>query len=147
MKTSKLGISVGFMGAILCAIGLFGGYFITFAAVAYVLLREENMWLRKTAIKVLVLTFAFPLLHTIIGFLPDLVKFINDVMYLFDDYFKVEKLPAIVTVLKDVVNIAEYVVFVLFGVLSFSQRTIRLPLVDKLIDKHTEKKTSESCNE
>ena len=147
MKTSKLGISVGFMGAILCAIGLFGGYFITIAAVAYVLLREENMWLRKTAIKVLVLTFAFPLLHTIIGFLPDLVKFINDVMYLFDDYFKVEKLPAIVTVLKDVVNIAEYVIFVLFGVLSFSQRTIRLPLVDKLIDKHTEKKTNESCNE
>jgi uncharacterized membrane protein len=135
------------MGAILCAIGLFGGYFITIAAVAYVLLREENMWLRKTAIKVLVLTFAFPLLHTIIGFLPDLVKFINDVMYLFDDYFKVEKLSAIVTVLKDVVNIAEYVVFVLFGVLSFSQRTIRLPLVDKLIDKHTEKKISESCNE
>jgi uncharacterized membrane protein len=147
MKTTKLGISVGFMGAILCGLGLFGGYFLTIAAVAYVLIREENMWLRKTAIKVLVLTFAFPLLHTIIGFLPDTVKFINDVMYLFDDYFKVEKLSEIVTVLKDIVNIAEYVVFILLGILAFSQRTIRLPLVDKIIDKHTEKTASEPCNE
>ena len=147
MQKTKLGLSVGFMGAILYALGLFGGYFLTIAAVAYVLIREENMWLRKTAIKVLVLTFTFPLLHIIIGFLPDMVGFINDVMNLFDDYFKVEKLSEIVTVLKDIVNIAEYVVFILLGILAFSQRTIRIPLVDKIIDKHTEKKASEPCNE
>lgn len=147
MKTTKLGISVGFMGAILCALGLFGGYFLTIAAVAYILFREENMWLRKTSIKVLVLIFAFPLLRTIIGFLPDMVDFINDVMYLFDDYYKVDKLPEIMTVLKDIVNIAEYVIFILLGILAFSQRTIRLPIVDKMIDKHTEKKASESCKE
>ena len=147
MKTTKLGISVGFMGAILCGLGLFGGYFLTIAAVAYVLIREENMWLRKTAIKVLLLIFTFPLLHTIINFLPDLIGFINDVMIVFDDYFKVEKLSEIATVLKDIVNIAEYVIFILLGILAFSQRTIRIPFVDKIIDKHTEKKASESCNE
>ena len=147
MKTTKLGISVGFMGAILYALGLFGGYFLTIAAVAYILICEENMWLRKTAIKVLVLIFVFPLLHTIIGFLPDSVDFIHDVMYLFDDYFKVEKLSEIVTVLKDIVNVAEYVVFILLGSLAFSQRTIKIPLVDSIIDKHTEKKSIENCEE
>lgn len=145
MKTTKLGISVGFMGAILCCMGLFSGYFITIAAVAYVLIREENMWLRKTAVKVLALTFVFPLLHTLIGFLPDMVNFIDDVMYLFDDYFKVEKLAEIVTVLKDIVNITEYVVFIVIGVFALSQRTIKIPLVDSLIDKHIEKKSNEVC--
>ena len=142
MKTTKLGISVGFMGAILCGLGLFCGYFITIAAVAYVLVCEENMWLRKTSVKVLVLTLAFPFLHMLIDFVPNIVSFINNVMNLFDDYFRFEKLSEIVTVLKDIVNISKYIVFILLGILAFSQRTFRIFILDSIIDKHIKPKTN-----
>ena len=136
MQKTKLGITVGFMGAILYCLGLFSGYFVTVAAVAYVLIAEENIWLRKTAVKVLALTFLFPIIRTIIGVIPDAIGFINNIMNLFNDTFEVEIISKIVVILNNIVNIAEYVIFILLGIRAFSQGTIKIPVVDSIINKH-----------
>lgn len=136
MQKTKLGLTVGFMGAVLYALGLFSGYFITIAAVVYVLIVEENIWLRKTAVKVLALTFLFPIIRTIIGFIPDTIGFINSIMSLFDDTFKIEIVSKIVIILNNIVNIAEYVIFIMLGIRAFSQGTIKIPGVDSIINKH-----------
>ena len=136
MEKTKLGISVGLMGALLYAIGLWGGYFLIIAAVAYVLIREESAWLKQTAVKALALTFVFPLLYLAIGVIPDLVGLVGDVMNLFDEALDTEILDEIVTLLRDIVNIAEYVVFVLMGILALGKKTVRLPLVDNAVKKH-----------
>jgi hypothetical protein len=136
MEKTKLGISVGLMGALLYAIGLWGGYFLIIAAVAYVLIREESAWLKQTAVKALVLTFVFPLLYLAIGVIPDLVGLVGDVMNLFDEALDTEILDEIVTLLRDIVNIAEYVVFVLMGILALGKKTVRLPLIDAAVKKH-----------
>jgi hypothetical protein len=136
MEKTKLGISVGLMGALLYAIGLWGGYFLIIAAVAYVLIREESAWLKQTAVKALVLTFVFPLLYLAIGVIPDLVGLVGDVMNLFDEALDTEILDEIVMLLRDIVNIAEYVVFVLMGILALGKKTVRLPLIDAAVKKH-----------
>jgi hypothetical protein len=136
MEKTKLGISVGLMGALLYAIGLWGGYFLIIAAVAYVLIREESAWLKQTAVKALALTFVFPLLYLAIGVIPDLVGLVGDVMNLFDEALDTEILDEIVTLLRDIVNIAEYVVFVLMGILALGKKTVRLPLIDAAVKKH-----------
>ena len=136
MEKTKLGISVGLMGALLYAIGLWGGYFLIIAAVAYVLIREESAWLKQTAVKALALTFVFPLLYLAIGVIPDLVGLVEDVMHLFDEPLDTEILDEIVTLLRDIVNIAEYVVFVLMGILALGKKTVRLPLIDAAVKKH-----------
>ncbi len=136
MEKTKLGITVGLMGAILYFCGLFSGYFITIAAVAYVLLKEENKWLKKTAVKVLVLTFFFPIVHKVIGVIPDAIVFIDNIMNLFDETFTVEIVSEIITLLRNIVDITEYVVFILLGISAFSLKTIKLPLVDSIVDKN-----------
>jgi uncharacterized membrane protein len=136
MEKTKLGISVGLFGALLYAVGLWGGYFLTIAAVAYVLIREESAWLKQTAVKALALTFLFPLVRLAIGVIPDLMELVDNVMNLFDKNFYVEIVNEIVTLLRNVVNIAEYVLFVLLGVLALGKKTVRLPLVDAAMEKH-----------
>ena len=136
MEKTKLGISVGLLGALLYAIGLWGGYFLTIAAVAYVLIREENAWLKQTAVKALALTFLFPLISVVIGFIPDLVNLVAGVMSLFNEPFDMEIVIEIETILRSILNIVEYVIFVLLGIFALGKKTIRLPLVDAAVEKH-----------
>ena len=136
MEKTKLGISVGLMGAFLYAIGLWGGYFLTIAAVAYVLIREENAWLKQTAVKALALTFLFPLIYLAIGVIPDLMELVDNIANLFDETLRVVIIDKIVTLLRHIVNMAEYVIFVLLGILALGKKTIRLPFVDAAVEKH-----------
>ena len=136
MEKTKLGISVGLLGALLYAIGLWGGYFLTIAAVAYVLIREENAWLKQTAVKALALTFLFPLISVAIGVIPDLVGLVQSVMNLFDEFFSMEIILEIETILRSILNIVEYVIFILLGIFALGKKTIRLPLVDAAVEKH-----------
>ena len=136
MEKTKLGISVGLMGALLYALGLFGGYFLTVAAVVYVLWREESVWLKQTAVKALALTFLFPVISLAIGVIPDLVGLVQSVMNLFDEFFSMEVVLEIEAILRSILNILEYVVFILLGVMALGKKTIRVPLVDSLVEKH-----------
>ncbi len=136
MEKTKLGISVGLTGAFLYAIGLWGGYFLTIAAVAYVLIREENAWLKQTAVKALALTFLFPLIHLAIGVIPDLIELVEDILNLFDETLDTAIIDKIAIVLNHIVNMTEYIVFVLLGILALGKKTIRMPLVDKTVKKH-----------
>ena len=136
MEKTKLGISVGLMGALLYALGLFGGYFLTVAAVVYVLWREESVWLKQTAVKALALTFLFPVISLAIGVIPDLVGLVQSVMNLFDEFFSMEVILEIEAILRSILNILEYVVFILLGVMTLGKKTVRVPLVDALVEKH-----------
>ena len=136
MEKTKLGISVGLMGALLYALGLFGGYFLTVAAVVYVLWREESVWLKQTAVKALALTFLFPVISLAIGVIPDLVGLVQSVLNLFDVFFSMEVVLEIEAILRSILNILEYVVFILLGVMALGKKTIRVPLVDSLVEKH-----------
>ncbi len=136
MEKTKLGISVGLMGALLYALGLFGGYFLTVAAVVYVLWREESVWLKQTAVKALALTFLFPVISLAIGVIPDLVGLVQSVMNLFNEFFSMEIVLEIEAILRNILNILEYVVFILLGIMALGKKTVRVPLVDALVEKH-----------
>lgn len=52
MQKTKLGISVGLLGAIIYFTSLFGSsYLIAILLCGYILLVEDNPWLRKTSVK------------------------------------------------------------------------------------------------
>jgi len=101
-----------------------------------VLLVEDNVWLKKTAVKALALTFIFPVISIAIRVIPDAIELINRFMHLFDETFEVEIIDKIVYFLEKAVEITKYVIFILLGIRAFSQGTIKLPLVDSTINKH-----------
>ena len=55
MQKTKLGISVGLLGAAIYFTGLFSGYLVAVLLAGYVLMFEENEWLRKNAVKAVAL--------------------------------------------------------------------------------------------
>ena len=78
MEKTKLGVSVGLVGAAAFFCALFGGYTPTLLVAGYVLLFEENVWLKKTCVKAVALMMSISVLVTGIGLIPDLFGWLSD---------------------------------------------------------------------
>ena len=136
MQKTKLGITVGLMGAIMCFAGLISGYISALLVAGYILLAEENAWLRKTAVKIVVLMLAFSLLSIAINFSPSLFGVIESILNIFNSYFSFSFVHRLFGAIGNIINVIETVLFVILGVKAFNQGTVKIPVVDALLDKH-----------
>lgn len=108
MQKTRLGISVGLMGFITYFGCCFGGYIAAILLFGYILLVENNQWLRKTAVKAMILTIAFSLLSTFIGLIPDIIEFIGSIVNLFNGNFYLTFVSKIVTILTLAIGLIKY---------------------------------------
>ncbi len=139
MQKTKLGISVGLMGAILYFLALFCSEpIILIAAIAFVLFAEENVWLRRTAVKVLALIFIFKVIYLIIGFVPDMLDILNDIINIFTTPLSFSIINKLVDLGNDVVYVVKYIVFIVFGIMAFFQKSLPIPGIDSFIKKNVE---------
>lgn len=99
MQKTKLGISVGLMGFITYLACYFGGYIVAILLFGYILLVENNQWLRKTAVKALILTITFSVLPAIIQLIPDAIEFIGKIVSLFGGNFHASIITGIINLL------------------------------------------------
>ena len=67
MQKTKLGISVGLLGAAVYFCGVLSLLALIIVA-GYILLVEENIWLRKSAVKAVVIYVSFAIIETIFSF-------------------------------------------------------------------------------
>ena len=86
MQKTKLGISVGTLCAAIYFTGIFGGYFTAVFLAGYVLLVENNEWLRKNAVKAIVLMIIFSIVTAIINLIPDAISCVEHICLLWDLY-------------------------------------------------------------
>ena len=135
MEKTKLGISIGVLGAVLYLLGLFSGYLATILVAGYILLCENNSWLKKTALRAIFILLAFSLLNTVIGLIPNLINFVDDICNIFKGYFTFNFATNVVNVLRDIVNFAEIFAYIFLAFTAVKQKDIKLPLIDKLIEK------------
>ena len=129
MKT-KLGISAGMMGAILYFTALFGGYVPLFIAAGYVLIKEENTFVRKAAFKSTILLLFFSAVSTLLSSFNEILSIIGN---LFDTFIKVPL--NFDDIFNSSISLIKTVVFVIFGIMAFKQEDIRIPPIDDAIDK------------
>ncbi len=138
MEKTKLGISVGLMGALMFLICLLGGYVSAIVAAGYILLCEKDQWLKKTTIKALVLMIGFGLMLVLIGLIPETFNFIQSVAELFNGYLDVSVLYQFFNMISLLVGLVKKVVFVLLAWKALKMQTINVPVVDSLLKKYTE---------
>ena len=129
MKT-KLGISAGMMGAILYFTALLGGYVPLFIAAGYVLIKEENTFVRKAAFKSTVCLVCFSAVSTLLSSFNEILSIIGN---LFDTFIKVPL--NFDDIFNSIISLIKTVVFVIFGIMAFKQEDIRIPPIDDAIDK------------
>lgn len=131
---SKLGVSLGVLGALPFILSLFGGYTPLLLVVGYIFLREEDSWLRKTAIKAVVLTVVFSVLYYVLGIIPDVLNIINNLCGIFGGYFYPDKVHSLFDFFQSGLTFIEEIVMILMAVLSLMKKSINISAIDKLVD-------------
>ena len=133
---SKIGISVGALGALAFFSTLFGGYTAVLLIVGYIILVEENEWLKRTAIKAVITMIMFSVLITVINLVPDLLQWISSLVYVFDGTFDYGKVASVIAVITKAIEICRTILMLMLGVKALDQGTIKVPFVDKFLNKH-----------
>lgn len=140
MKT-RLGISVGMLGAALYFAGLFGGFVVLTILAGYTLLVEENEWVKKTAVKAFLLLVAFSLLKTLVGLIPDAIGVFDKFVYIFSTEFSLASslsvVIKIVSFLTAGLDFIKVVLFLVLGLKALNQSTVKIGAVDGTVTKHT----------
>lgn len=136
MQMTKLRISVGLLGAVVYFSSLFGGYVASLLLTGYILLIEENEWLRKSAVKAVILMVCFSAASTLIYLLPDAISFISEIVSAFGGVFYISFISGLAGAAYSAINIIERLLFICLGIKALNQGTIAIPIVDKLIEKY-----------
>jgi uncharacterized membrane protein len=136
MEKTKLGISVGLMAAVVYLLGLYSGYMVTILAVGYILLAEENEWLKKSAVKAVVLMLSFSVVTSAVYFLPSVWDFLCSIMNAFGAHVHADFLSGFTTVMNNALYLAEQVLFILLGLMALKQKSIAIPALDSFVEKY-----------
>ena len=136
MEKTKLGISVGMLGAVVYFSAALLGYISLFIVGGYILLVEKTEWLKKCVIKAVVLMLLYSLLSTVIGIIPQILTLGSEEALLGSYYLYMAGAYQIVSVALVVLNLVRIGLFIALGVKALSEKTIVIPIVDRLIDKY-----------
>lgn len=144
MQKTKLGITVGALGAITFFAGFFSSYLAVIVLAGYVLLFEENEWLKMSAVKAIVLMTFFSVLIAVINLLPDVVDFFGDiasafrvnVLSHFSGYSVTLFVSRIIWLAVSGLSIVEKVLLFVLGIKAFNQKTIAIQFIDEKICKY-----------
>ena len=134
MHKTKLGISVGLMGAFICFLGLFFDVksWLFLAIIGLVLWQEENAWLKKLVIKVAIISLCLLLV-------PYAVNVVRDIIDIIRGIFSINKslwsdridfyIPRIVFLLRTFI-------FIMLGSKSLKQKHVSMTSIDNIINKN-----------
>lgn len=141
MEKTKLGIPVTLMAAIVCLLSYYGGYIIAGIAVGYVLLVEENISLKRLAVKVLAILLAFSLISTLIYLIPNILSTVRSLVYIFDEYAYSDEyynsgFSRFIDFLSSVLSLLKTVLFLLMSWFALKGKELKVPGLDKLLDKY-----------
>ncbi len=136
MEKTKLGISVEMLAAATFGVALCGGYVSSIVLALYILLREENQWLKRMSVKAVATMMIFDVFALAIGVIDDVINWISSFVSLFDGVVEVYKLTSVVSLCIQVISIAQVVFLVVLAVKALKQETIKIPVVDNFINKY-----------
>ncbi len=138
MQKTKLGMSVNLLAAIICLSPLAGGYVVLFGLALYVLLAEKDEWLKKTVVKVLVVTFLYSAAVAVLGLIPNLVSVINALFNVFNRHFGIELVTDLINVVESVLYFFRNILLVAMSLMALSQKAPEFKPVEDMVEKHTD---------
>ena len=136
MQKTKLGISAGLLGAVLYFMGIFSGYLLVAILAAYVLLYEENGWLKQSAVRAVAILVIFSFGITVVKLIPDAMDFVDDIVTIFGGHFRIVMISNVASVIVSALNLIEKLLLLCLGVKALRQESISVPIIDTLLDKY-----------
>ncbi|MBQ8821425.1 MAG: hypothetical protein IJZ82_02170 [Lachnospiraceae bacterium] len=136
MEKTKLGISVGFFGAMVFLIALGGGMTPLLLLAGYVFFKEENVWLKKNVVKAIAVLLVYYIAYYALGLIPDVLGVLFDTLGLFGAQVSLSFINNLVYILRDIVALLRTLVLLLSGLSALNMGTIKVAFIDNLIEKH-----------
>lgn len=135
MEKTKLGISAGLLGAGLYFSGLTGTLAVIVLA-GYVLLREENPWLRRTAVKAVSIVLLMSILPACWGLLSEAWMIVSCILGWFGLNVS-HYLPLNVdTILDSAVYLIGNALLLWSGFCALSMGSVKTAHLDQMLNKH-----------
>ena len=142
MNKTKLGISTNLMAAFVFALAIVFTYvnsgfaigLLLFATVAYVLCKEEDVWLKSCVVKAVVVMIVFMFVPFFFSFVDDLFAFLN-FFFQFAKFTLYDKFN-IMAFLMNIIDVFQKIFLLLLALMALKGKTIKVPFVDSMISKH-----------
>ncbi len=135
MEKTKLHLSAALVAAAAWLLGLYAGYLLTGILVGYVLLAEECQWLKKNCLRVLIAMLVFSAASTVLSLLPNLLELLYSFLRIFDVHIYLEFVHHIFNLLSSVLSLLKSVLFLLMAIAAAWNKDIKIPVLDKFLDK------------
>ncbi len=134
MLKTKLGISIALVGAALYFLGALS--FIPAVLLAgYVLIAEENEWVKRQAARMIGVVLLFGLLSIAVGWIDDAVSILNVIVRWFNDEVYLTVPANLTSLCHYIISLAEEILLLVMGFMALGMKSIKFPFVDKLLDK------------
>ena len=137
MIKTKLGISNFLLAAIIYLLGLFSNTVALVVAVGYVLIREDDAWLRKGALKAIILHLVILVLQCVVAFMPDLLGLLNSFLNIFKVNVNFGFISSVKAFLNNSLDILRTVLFFLLALFALLGKNIPSPVVEGMAEKHS----------
>ena len=103
----------------------------------------KSVLLKKYVLSALTMLIAFSFVTCVVGILPEIVNFIDSFVALFNGRCSAPIVNTIYYLVLYAVEIIKPIVFVLFTAMIIKGKSVTVPFVSKLVDKHFEEEEIE----
>ena len=134
MQKTKLGLSIGMLSTLIYLVALFGEYTPLLLLVGYVLLFEQNDWLKRVCFKAVAILVAFSIATALVDLVPDVIGIIADLVSIFDERFSYSAVSSIVSALKSALSVVKTILLLMLALKAYKIRDVKLTKIDTLID-------------
>lgn len=134
---TKLGVSVGLLGAALYLTMLFGGYVPFLFIAAYVLIVEDNEWLKKAAVKAFALSICFSLISTVANLIPDAISLVDKLTRIFNGNFSIQFISNLIYFVTSAISFVRTIIFLLLGLQAVKMLDFPIGFIDKIVENGT----------
>ena len=135
MQKTRLGISAGLLGAALYFVGLLGIIPVVLLA-GYVLLFEDNEWLKRTAVKAVAIFAFFAILLAFVTLVDNSRWLISNIGGIFNRPVNMARIGSAISATRNIITVLRDLFVLLLGFAALKQGTVRLGAVDNTINKH-----------
>ena len=135
MQKTRLGISIGLLGAAVYFMGVLGIIPLVLVA-GYILLFEQNEWLKGCAVKAAVIYVLFALIPVVVGVIGDAFGFINVIIGWFPGTFRLSFPGEIDSLINIAAGLLRAVLLLVLGFTALSQGSVKTGKIDDIVNKN-----------
>lgn len=135
-KKTNLGITVTLVGAALYFLYLFYGMTALLIVSLYIFLKEEDYWLKQTAVRAIVMGCMFSALALCFSLIPSGISVINLALGFLDERLSATEIQNLAYLGRDAVNFFEKIIFLLLGFKTLKGENATFAQADQLVNKH-----------